>query len=118
MQAPASGHLPPQKTHQIGEWGAGQKGKDFLAECDSKKGYIDYVIDKNVDKWGEKLETNHEVVGLAKIQSDIQMVLVMNRVYYGEISRTIKQVKSNILVFDFEAYLILGTIEKIDEFVE
>lgn len=69
-------------------WGAGLKGKAFLACCDEKNEYVDYVIDMDEKKQGTTLLTGHKVRGIDGVTMD-GVILIVNIKYFQSICFTL-----------------------------
>lgn len=104
--------------YRIAVWGAGIKGKDFLRIADPKATNIQYVIDKNDKKWGKELETGHTIQDFYKLSEQIDVVLAVNRVYFGGIYREVKQADKRIKVVNLDLLLISDIIYNIEDFME
>lgn len=90
-----------RKKHNIAIWGAGYKGRAFLKVIDPKKRYIDYVFDIDKGKFGNVMETGHEIVSYsdAKYRNKIDVIFIMNSKFETEIAGLLKEE-------DFHAILV------------
>lgn len=76
----------------IAVWGTGLKGNCFLKCFDAEAMYIDYAIDMNKSLHGSKTATGHVIVGDDIFyNTNIDVVLVMNEVFYVEIYLKLKE---------------------------
>lgn len=107
-----------KKHYQVAVWGAGQKGKDFLRVNDSNADYIQYVIDKNEKNWNQILETGHVVRGFQSVNKKVDVVLAVNKVYFGGIYREVKKTDERIKVVNLDLLLMSDKIRDIQEFME
>lgn len=103
---------------KVAIWGAGDKGNDFLKICDAGCENIRYVFDSNKCKWGSKMETGHRIEGLIKHYMDIDLILVMNKVYFNGISAEIKSVNNEIKVLNLDVYYLLDGYKNIEDYIE
>lgn len=104
--------------YKIAVWGAGLKGKDFLQECDPTGVHIQYVIDKNEKNWNQQLETGHVTSGFQDVYEDVDVVLVMNKAYFGGIYREVKEKISQMKVVNLDVFLISDLQDNIEQFME
>ncbi len=95
-----------QNSFRIAVWGAGQKGKDFLEVNDSDHHIIRYVIDGNVNREGELLPTGHRISAYDHVMEDIDIILVINKNYFGDIYHRVAVSNKNIKVINLDLYLI------------
>lgn len=66
-------------------WGGGLKGTAFLSVLDHNE-YVEAVVDMNEKLQGQHLTTGHVIVGVDYIvQHEIDVVLVMNELFYVDI---------------------------------
>jgi hypothetical protein len=70
---------------QIVVWGAGLKGKSFLAQCDSSQSFVDFVVDTDKKKQNKPLLTGHMVYGIDTLKSDNSVILVANVKFFSSI---------------------------------
>lgn len=104
--------------YRIAVWGAGIKGKDFLRIADSEATNIQYVIDKNDKNWGKELETGHIIQDFHKVSEQIDVVLAVNKVYFGGIYREVKETDKRIKVVNLDLLLMSDIINSIEDFIE
>lgn len=107
-----------RRGYKIAVWGAGLKGKDFLKESDPMGIHVRYVIDKNEKNWNQQLETGHTILGFQDVCTDVDVVLVMNKVYFGAIYREVKEKNSSIKVVNYDVLLLSNDLVDFDEFME
>ncbi len=67
---------------RIAIWGAGKKGRAFLAAFDSECRYIRFVFDKDTTKFGQRLPAGHLIVDYRSHQADI--VLLTSNSFFWE----------------------------------
>lgn len=106
------------RGYKIAVWGAGLKGKDFLNESDPAGVHVQYVVDKNEKNWNQQLETGHMILGFQDVYTDVDVVLVMNKVYFGGIYREVKEKASQIKVVNFDVLLMSDLKDDIEQFME
>jgi len=72
-------------------WGSGSKGVSFLTTVPDATGLVDYVVDINPYRQGYFMAGTGQQIVAPKALGDIRpdVVVVMNRVYVPEISRTL-----------------------------
>lgn len=99
-------------------WGAGKKGKDFLKKCDNNGKFIYAVTDIDKSKQGKELETGHKIVDFQKYISLINVVLVVNSAYFGDIYNYVKKYGTNISVINLDAYIALSDGSDIENYIE
>lgn len=99
-------------------WGAGKKGKDFLKKCDNSRRFIYAVTDMDKSKQGKELETGHKIVDFQKHISSINVVLVVNSAYFGDIYNYVKKYGTNISVINLDAYIALSDGSDIENYIE
>lgn len=107
-----------QNNDRIAIWGAGKKGRDFLKVVDSSAEAIKYVIDKNENNWGKKLVTGHSITGFADVAEKIDIIIVMNRVYFGGIYREIKKKRPQIKILNLDIFFAFESTQDITAFLE
>lgn len=89
-------------------WGAGPKGIDFLNVCDKDNKLIDYVIDGDKNKVGNILPTGHKITDFQFINSEVNVIIVINRYHFGEIYTEIKALSGScdIEPINLDTYLV------------
>ena len=107
-----------QNQYRIAIWGAGQKGKDFLETLDANASIISYVIDKNPKQWNRRMDSGHLIKCFDDVYNQIDVVLVMNRVYFGGIYREIKDKSPQIKVINLDMYFMMLHREQLENFFE
>ena len=107
-----------QQQYSVAIWGAGIKGTAFLDVCDADAQRIHYVIDKNEKNWGKTLSTGHVICGFKDVYENVDIVLVMNKVYFGGVYREVKKINSEIKLVNLDLLLMSDIIEDIKVFVE
>ncbi len=107
-----------RNSYRIAIWGAGKKGRNFLRIADPTAEAIEYVIDKNEKSWGKKLTTGHNITGFADTAEKIDVVIVMNRVYFGGIYREIKKKCPQIKILNLDIFFAFGKTDDIAAFLE
>ncbi len=105
-----------ERNNKVGIWGAGGRGLDFLQVCDNPKKSVDFVFDKNQTKIGQYLETGHQVSSYAECCSQVDVILVMNKVYYTGIRDEIRRMNDKVRVVDLDFYLYMD--EDIENWLE
>lgn len=105
-----------KRKYQIAIWGAGKKGRDFLRVFDPDAITIHYIIDQNQKLWNQKLDTGHVVRKFEDISNNVDIVFVMNRVYFGGIYREVKKIKG-VHIVNLDMYCMFGG-EDIKNFIE
>ncbi len=94
-----------EKAYRIAIWGAGQKGRDFLEVNDSGRKEIEYVIDSNHRRDGEQLPTGHVIRSFDSVINHVDVILVINKNFYGEIYYKVNKVK-RVFVINLDLFLI------------
>lgn len=108
-----------QNNHfRIAIWGAGGKGSSFLNCYDKGHQYISYVIDTNEKRWGEHMETGHEICSFENCMDQVDVVIIMNRLYSGMIKRKVKSGKKEIRTIEYDMYMLWGEEDKLEMFIE
>lgn len=107
-----------ERNYKIAVWGAGIKGKDFLQVCDSSAEQISQVIDKNEKNWNRKLSTGHVIRGFQDVCNQVDVVLVMNKVYFGAIYREVKAIHPEIKLVNLDLVLMTEKVADIEEYFE
>lgn len=108
-----------QNNHfRIAIWGAGGKGSSFLNYYDKGHQYISYVIDTNEKRWGEHMETGHEICSFEYCMDQVDVVIIMNRLYSGMIKRKVKSGKKEIRTIEYDMYVLWGEEDKLEMFIE
>lgn len=81
-------------------WGAGRKGIEFLTKFDKDCHYIDFVFDKDQNKYGQILPTGHRVVDYRENETDI--VILSSGAFYWETRHTLSLLpwKSQLINLD------------------
>ncbi len=92
---------------RIALWGAGIKGNDFLTSFIDKKDQITCVIDKNPIKQGKKTITGHTILDIQRASRLADMIVIMNKNYYADSLRSIKDLKMGIKAFNLELFLLM-----------
>lgn len=84
-----SAYLARQRSigKRIAVWGAGRKGIEFLTKFDRACHYIDFVFDKDANKYDQKLPTGHRVVDYRENKTDI--VILSSGAFYWETCHTL-----------------------------
>lgn len=102
---------------RIAVWGAGRKGIEFLTKFDKDCHYIDFVFDKDENKYGKKLPTGHRVVDYRENEADI--VILSSGAFYWETRRTLNLLpwKSQLINLDDVIYGPLS-FEELDRGVD
>jgi LPS biosynthesis protein len=96
-----------QNNQKVAIWGGGLKGTSFLSFMDSKCEKINCVVDMNEKLHGTITSTGHRVVGFQYIiENKIDIVLVMNKVFYVDV----------YLLLNKNNYI--GKIFDVDEIIE
>lgn len=81
-----------QEGKRVVTWGAGLKGSSFLHCMDPEHKYIEYVIDMKENLHDTQMPTGHLITGRDIItKKNIDVVLVMNDVYYVDIFLTLQK---------------------------
>lgn len=81
-----------QEGKRVVTWGAGLKGLSFLHCMDPDHCYIEYVIDMKENLHDTQMPTGHLITGRDIItKENIDIVLVMNDVYYVDIFLTLQK---------------------------
>jgi glycosyltransferase involved in cell wall biosynthesis len=93
-----------QKGYNIALWGAGLKGNEFLRVNDNNK-VIRYVIDSNPDKKGSILLTGHKICAFDEIKDDIDVILVSNKKYFGDVYFQVQQKEQRLKVLNLDMLL-------------
>ena len=106
------------KGYKVAIWGAGAKGKSFLQEVDNSHKFVQWVIDKNSDKWNTSLPTGHTIKGFKEIADDVDVILVMNRFHFESIRREVKLFRPNIKLVNMDIYYMASENHKVEEFVD
>lgn len=87
-------------------WGAGLKGNAFLSLVDPDCQYIEAVVDMKESLHGTCLATGHPVVAKEYVTSnDIDVVFVMNELFYVDIFFMLDKMQYKGLLFDVD-YLV------------
>lgn len=107
-----------QQSYSIAIWGAGIKGKAFLDVCDPNAERIRYVVDKNEKNWNQELPTGHVIRGFKDVSNQVDVVLVMNKVYFGNVYREVKEIKHEIKIVNLDLLLMSDEITNIEEYFE
>lgn len=107
-----------KQQYSVAIWGAGIKGKAFLAVCDSDIERIKYVLDKNEKNWNQKLPTGHVICGFKDVCNQVDVVLVMNKVYFGGVYREVKAINPEIKLVNLDLLLMSDIIKDIKDFME
>lgn len=107
-----------ERQYRVAIWGAGGKGSSFLSCYDPEGKYISYVIDTNEKKWGGQMETGHAICSLEDCMDQIDVVIIMNRLYSGMVKREIQKTKKKIYTIEYDMYLLWGEEEKLEMFIE
>jgi len=94
------------------------KGKNFLRVCDALAASVKYIVDKNESSWGKRLDTGHIIRSFREISNDIDVVLVINKVYFGGIYREVKAIDEKIKVVNLDLLLMSDIITDIEDFME
>ncbi len=94
-----------EHSYTIAIWGAGQKGRDFLAVNDPERKEIRYVIDGNPKREGEQLPTGHVISSFSSTMQQIDVILVINKNFYGDVYYKVNAV-DNLFVVNLDLYLI------------
>jgi glycosyltransferase involved in cell wall biosynthesis len=94
-----------KKRHwNIALWGAGQKGKDFLEINDTAGENISLVIDLDSRLQGTVLKTGHRIVDYQDAIDKIDIILIINHNYYGDIRQMV--IGNKVRLFDLDSYLM------------
>lgn len=96
-----------KQNKTVALWGAGQKGKGFLEVFDNANNVIDYIFDKDSKKFGQHLESGHEIVDYKKNPADI--VFIANSVFELEIIHLLREVSPSTKVINIDN-IILGDL--------
>lgn len=107
-----------KRNYKIAIWGAGIKGKNFLEICDPNAERIGYVVDKNEKNWNQKVPTGHVVRGFKDVSNQVDVVLVMNKVYFGNVYREVKEINPGIKIVNLDLLLMSDIMEDIEWFFE
>jgi len=107
-----------RQQYSVAIWGAGIKGMAFLNVCDPNAERIQYVIDKNNKNWNQTLSTGHVIQGFKDVCEDVDIVLVMNKVYFGGVYREVKKIDSEIKLVNLDLLLMSDIMEDVESFVE
>jgi lipopolysaccharide cholinephosphotransferase len=84
-------------------WGYGLKGEAFLRKNDSNGRLIQYVIDMNETLHGKRASTGQLIIPYTDIvKHRIDVVLVMNKVFYNDIERSVKTLETNVKLIDVD----------------
>ncbi|HBI60192.1 MAG TPA: hypothetical protein DDY31_03100 [Lachnospiraceae bacterium] len=86
-------------------WGAGKKGREFLQSL-SRKYPVEAVIDKNERIAGQVLETGQVILQPDDGLKNAEVVLIINKNYYGEIKKIVKEKDSRIKIINMDIYLL------------
>lgn len=86
--------------------------------CDAECENIRYVFDSNKCKWGNKMETGHRIEGFIKHYMDIDLIIVMNKVYFNGISAEIKSVNNEMKVLNLDVYYLLDGYKNVEFYIE
>lgn len=94
------------KEHQYKAalWGAGERCKIFLREYENRE-ELQKVYDEDKSLKGKKLGSRF-LIELFNNETckGIDFIIVINKLYFGEITTKVKSLNSHIHVFDFEKY--------------
>lgn len=91
--------------YKIALWGAGRKGTDFLNINDARNENIAYIIDENPDKKGKVLPSGHFINLFENIKTAVDVVLVSNRYYYGDVYKAVRDYNKEIPIINLDLYL-------------
>lgn len=90
----------------IAIWGYGLKGEAFLRKNDPQGSLIEYVIDMNESLHGNKASTGQLIIPYTDIlKYQIDVILVMNKVFYNDIERSIQTLETNVKLIDVDILL-------------
>lgn len=91
------------KNLTVAIWGYGLKGEAFLRENDPEGRFIEYVIDMNESLHGKKASTGQLIIPYTDmVKHQIDVVLVMNKVFYNDIERSIQTLETNVKLIDVD----------------
>ncbi len=107
-----------KRNYKIAVWEAGIKGKDFLRVCDSNAEQISQVVDKNEKNWNQKPPTGHVIRDFKDVCDQVDVVLVMNKVYFGAIYREVKAINPEIKLVNLDLVLMTDKVADIKEYFE
>jgi|GEM_PF-994006 len=99
-----------EHSYHIGLWGAGSKGIDFLEVNDGNRDNINYVIDTNLLKKGEILPTGHVINSFDEVKSEIDVIFVCNKNFYGDIYKVVRDYSPEIFVISLDTYLTYNLV--------
>lgn len=95
--------LKEYKTQRkkVAIWGNGLKGKSFLNLVDKHAEYIHCVVDANKKFYGTKTKLGHDIVSPDRCLSEnIDIIIVMNEVFYVEIYLILKKMQFTGIILD------------------
>jgi lipopolysaccharide cholinephosphotransferase len=91
------------KDMKVAIWGGGLKGTSFLSNMDPMQERIQCIVDMNKSLHGTHTSTGHEIVSYEHIlNKDIQVVLVMNKVFYVDIYLLLQKNNYNGIILDID----------------
>lgn len=96
--------------YRVAVWGAGKKGIDFIRTLDPEHQYIDFIMDKNKNKWGTKIESGHAIYSFEEKGNETDVILVMNRMYFNSIRREVLQKNKRIKLVNLDMFIMKGKL--------
>lgn len=97
-------HKYMQSGSGIGIWGTGVNGKTLLEFCMEHQLEVEAVIDKNNEKWGEKL-FGYEISRPEAVLDKIQVIVISAQFIYDSVMKEVQKSGKKIEVIDINQYL-------------
>lgn len=94
-----------QKSMNVALWGAGRNGRAFLKFCIDRNLVVDWIVDADKNKWGEKITENLVITNPRDVLEDVQVVILTSSNIAEEITAEAKRLNSAIQVIDINEYL-------------
>ena len=95
-----------KKNYKIAIWGAGLKGKAFLKVIDPGCRFIQYVYDKDKNKFGKTMPTGHCIVDyMNKRTQDVDVVLLMNSNHETETASRLGEHNINVIFINIDSII-------------